>query len=125
MINEFEIAARAAHEINRIYCGSCNDSTIPPWDDAPISQKNSILMGVQAIAANPSITPAQQHEGWLKLKTEEGWMYGPVKDVDRKIHPCMLPYDQLPAQQRIKDTIFGTVVRAILAYYGVLPSECV
>jgi hypothetical protein len=123
--NIFETAAIAAHEANKAYCEACDDFSIPPWKEAPDSQKKSILMGVESIASNPSITPSQQHEGWLKLKNEEGWVYGETKDVVRKIHPCMLPYDQLPYQQRIKDTIFGTIVRAVLAHYGVLPSECV
>jgi hypothetical protein len=118
-------ACKAAHEINRIYCEACGDDSVKPWDECDTSQRVSIQMGVEDIIRNSSITPVQQHEGWLKLKEEEGWVYGEVKDVEKKIHPCMLPYDQLPAQQRTKDTIFGTVVRAILAHHGVLPVECV
>jgi len=125
MKNLITVVARTAHDINKVYCEACDDYSIQSWEDAPDSQKHSIMLGVEDIMRDPSITPIQQHEGWLKLKTEEGWMYGPVKDVDRKIHPYMLPYGQLPAQQRIKDIIFGTVVRAILAHHGVLPSECV
>jgi hypothetical protein len=119
------VVARTAHNINKAYCEACDDYSIPAWEDAPDSQKNSIRLGIESIIKDPSITPEQQHEGWLRFKTEEGWVYGEVKDVEKKIHPCMLPYDQLPAQQRIKDTIFGTVVRAILAHHGVLPAECV
>lgn len=41
--------------------------------------------------------------------------FGPVKDPERKEHPCFVPYDQLPAAQRAKDHIFNAVVRAVLA----------
>ena len=26
----------------------------------------------------------------------DGWKYGPVKDPEKKEHPCFVPYDDLP-----------------------------
>jgi len=34
-----------------------------------------------------------------------------VKDAKAKTHPCMVDYDQLPAEQRRKDELFGAAVR--------------
>jgi hypothetical protein len=69
---------------------------------------------VQAIIDNPSITPEQLHEEWLKQKVKDGWVFGVKKDQINKIHPCMLPYDRLPSNDRTKDAIFGATVRAVL-----------
>jgi hypothetical protein len=105
--------ARVCHEANRAYCLSLGDDSQAPWDDAPEWQKNSAIVGVQAHLANPHMTPEQSHESWLSLKREEGWKFGPVKDVEKKEHPCFLPYAELPAAQRVKDSLFSAVVNAL------------
>jgi len=50
----------------------------------------------------------------MKQKRDDGWVYGEVKDPERKTHPCMVPYDDLPIEQRAKDTLFGATVRGVL-----------
>ena len=42
-----------------------------------------------------------EHERWVKNRCEEGWVYGPVKDIERKVSPYMIPYDLL--KEDIKD----------------------
>ena len=58
--------------------------------------------------------PRESHAGWLAEKVATGWVYGPVKDPAAKTHPCMVPYDDLPPEQRAKDSIYVSVVRAVL-----------
>jgi hypothetical protein len=101
--------AQLAHEVNRAYCKSIGDSSIPKWEDAPDWQKDSILNGVNMHLSNPDATPDESHKNWLKQKEEEGWIYGPVKDVERKMHPCMKPYEELPESQKAKDYIFKAI----------------
>jgi hypothetical protein len=43
----------------------------------------------------------------------DGWKYGPVKDPEKKEHPCFVPYDRLPTEQKAKDYIFGAVVKSL------------
>lgn len=38
----------------------------------------------------------------------------PNKDPEKKVHPCMVPYDQLPKEQQVKDAIFVGIVHAML-----------
>lgn len=109
-----EAAARAAHEANRVYCASIGDHSQMRWEDAPDWQKKSAFLGALQIYNFPHTSPRESHEGWLKNKALEGWKFGPEKNVDAKEHPCFLPYDELPPAQRAKDSIFGSVVRAIL-----------
>jgi hypothetical protein len=107
-------AAKAAHEANRVLCLALGDTSQPAWEDAPDWQRNSAYSGVSMIAENPATTPEQSHEGWLKVKAADGWKYGEKKDPDKKEHPCFVPYSELPAPQRLKDEMFGLVVRAVL-----------
>ncbi|MFD0468599.1 RyR domain-containing protein [Nonomuraea thailandensis] len=53
------------------------------------------------------------HEAWCEHKRAEGWTYGPDKDPDAKTHPCLVPYDQLPVEQRVKDAVFHAIVGAL------------
>ena len=111
MMDPFDIA-RIAHEANRAYCRTIGDRSQPPWDDAPEWQRDSAVAGVEATLADPDRTPEESHAGWMAQKQKDGWRYGHTKDPENKRHPCMVPYDELPADQRTKDHIFVAVVRA-------------
>lgn len=108
-------AARIAHEVNRIYCQGLGDMAQQPWETAPEWQRGSAVAGVRSIVENDGLTPKQSHECWLALKRSQGWVYGEVKDAEKKTHPCMVEYEQLPSAQRTKNAIFGAVVRGILS----------
>lgn len=109
--NEIEQCAEFAHEVNRAYCKALGDDSQPRWDNAPAWQKESACNGVRAILANPATTPQESHAGWMAEKVAAGWVYGEAKDPEKKTHPCMVPYDSLPQEQRAKDHLFGAVVR--------------
>lgn len=101
-----------AHEINRIYCMSLGDYFQPTWALAPAWQKESVIQGVKNVISQvETITPEKSHENWAKMKIMDGWTYGPEKDPAKKTHPCLVPYDELPLEQRIKDELFVTTVR--------------
>ncbi len=105
--------AQVAHEINRAYCAALGDETQVAWEDAPEWQRASIISGVEMHLANPDATPEQSHESWLAQKLADGWEYGEVKDVQKKQHPCCVPYDQLPPEQKAKDYLFRSVVHML------------
>lgn len=105
--------AKTAHEINKAYCESIGDFSQPTWEDAPEWQKSSAINGVQFHIDNPEATPSASHESWLKQKREEGWKYGEVKNADKKEHPCFVPYEQLPMEQRSKDYLFRQTIHSL------------
>ncbi|MNE60391.1 RyR domain protein [compost metagenome] len=45
----------------------------------------------------------------MAQKTRDGWVYGKEKRPEVKMHPCMVPYDQLPQEQRSKDYLFKAI----------------
>ncbi|WP_110930671.1 RyR domain-containing protein [Paenibacillus bouchesdurhonensis] len=104
-----EQIARICHEVNRAYCSSIGDASQPNWEDALEWQKDSAVNGVE-FHLNNDTTPEQSHENWMREKIASGWVYGPVKDPEKKEHPCMIPYDQLPKEQRTKDYLFKAIV---------------
>jgi hypothetical protein len=42
-----------------------------------------------------------EHNGWMAHRCVNGWCYGETRDDERKLHPDMLPYAQLP--ERVRD----------------------
>jgi RyR domain len=73
------------------------------------------LIGVDLHLGNPELGPEASHESWMAHKLEAGWSYGAVKDAEAKVHPCMVPFDQLPKDQQAKDFVFRAVVHAMRA----------
>ena len=112
---KIEAIAKVCHEANRAYCQTIGDNSQPSWEDAPEWQRNSAIKGVEFTRDNPSAPPSASHDSWLEEKRVHGWKYGPIKDAEAKEHPCYVPYDQLPPEQRAKDSLFQGVARSLLA----------
>lgn len=105
-----EQLAELCHEANRTYCHLIGDESQAPWKTAPEWQKVSARNGVLFHLQNPGASPSASHENWLEEKVRDGWSYGPVKDPVAKQHPCFMPYDNLPVEQRMKDNLFIAIV---------------
>lgn len=106
---EMQQIAALCHEVNRAYCQSLGDDGQPPWEEAGDWQKNSAINGVLYHTNNPDAKPADSHNSWMKKLATEGWKYGKEKDVEKKEHPCFVPYSDLPPAQKAKDYIFKAI----------------
>ena len=105
--------ARVAHGVNKAYCEALGDTSQPDWVDAPQWQVDSACKGVEFHLAATHAQPEHSHISWLKQKIDDGWVYGPVKDAEKKEHPCCVPYTELPKEQQAKDYIFMAVVNEL------------
>lgn len=101
--------ARVIHENNRALQFFNGEEVGPEWLNAPQEQITSTVKGLQMVALGAN--PRSLHESWMKDKVDAGWVLGPVKDEEKKTHPCILPYDQLPKEQQLKDVIFYTTAK--------------
>ena len=109
-----EQIARVCHDANRAYCETIGDNSQKSWAEAEQWQRNSAVNGVSFALSHPDSPASSQHEAWLRDKVSDGWVNGPVKDFALKTHPCIVPYDQLPIEQRMKDYLFKAVVAAFI-----------
>ena len=105
--------ARICHEANRAYCQTLGDNSQPAWEEAPDWQKESAVNGVCFYLDHPKLGPKDSHDNWADLKFNQGWKYGAVKDPEKKEHPCLVSFDELPEDQQLKDALFLSVVRAL------------
>lgn len=51
------------------------------------------------------------HEVWAETRIAQGWSYGPERNDQLKHHPCLIPYEELPEEEREYDrnTAIGTL----------------
>ena len=61
-----------------------------------VSLPQELLVLTEQIAENV-------HEVWAAARIAEGWTYGPVRDDVRKQTPCLVPYADLPEEEKEYD----------------------
>ena len=104
-----EQTAQLCHEANAAYCRARGDYSHADWADTPQNIQESAIKSVLFHWYNPDKTPRESHEEWMRHKREEGWQYGQQKDTGQRKHPCFMPYDNLPVEEKAKDHIFKAI----------------
>lgn len=51
------------------------------------------------------------HEVWAETRIRQGWTYGEQRNDELKTHPCLIPYEDLPEEEKEYDrnTSIGTL----------------
>ena len=51
------------------------------------------------------------HEVWAETRIRQGWTYGEQRNDELKTHPCLIPYEELPEEEKEYDrnTSIGTL----------------
>ena len=67
-----------------------------PIDTTDVELSEELLQLVELLAENT-------HNVWAKGRMDEGWTLGPVRNDELKQHPCLIPYDELPENEKEYD----------------------
>jgi len=111
--NKIGWIAKVCHQANKAWCESDGDYSQKDWLEAEQWQIQSAVSGVKFRIENPDAKEDAQHNAWMKDKTDDGWVYGEVKDAEKKTHPCIVPFNELPEFQQKKDKLFSAIVDAL------------
>jgi len=68
-------------------------------------------------------TPEEAHNSWMESYFKMGWKYGDVRDPVAKLHPDLVPYYDLPLDEREKDAIFLAFVFVAKSILGEKPQK--
>lgn len=51
------------------------------------------------------------HDVWAETRIKQGWKYGERRNDELKTHPCLVPYEELPEEEKEYDrnTSIGTL----------------
>lgn len=78
-------------------------------DTSNVELSEDILELIELLAKNT-------HDNWAKERISNGWRYGPIRDDYNKEHPCLVPYEQLPEDEKDYDRITAKqTLKAIIA----------
>lgn len=83
------------------------------WEDAEEAYQKGLIAGVTAYFESPELTPAQEHQAWVDAKLADGWVSGAVLDASSKVHPLLLPFDELPIEHRSRAVMLHAAVHAL------------
>ena len=67
-----------------------------PIDTSGVILSDDVLALSEALARNT-------HEVWAEGRIKDGWSYGETRDDDRRLHPCLIPYEELSEEEREYD----------------------
>jgi len=67
-----------------------------PIDTSDIVLPDELLELTEKLAENV-------HDNWSAGRIAEGWTYGKVRDDEKKTTPCLVPYDELPEEEKEYD----------------------
>ncbi len=87
-----------------------------PMDLSAVLMPEELRDAVERIAENT-------HYVWLRGRLEEGWTWGPRRSDAAKESPCMVPYDELPENEKAYDRRTAeSVIKMLLAMdYRIVP----
>ena len=85
--------------------------TPQPFDTREITLLPEVQQLIEQIAANV-------HEVWAATRISEGWKYGPIRKDEQKEHPCLVPYDHLPENEKEYDRKTATETLKAIVLLG-------
>lgn len=68
------------------------------YKPSPVDTSN-VILSEELISLTEKISE-NVHEVWAKGRIDDGWSYGEVRDDNKKITPCLVPYDELPESEK-------------------------
>jgi len=78
--------------------------TPQPIDTSDVKLPEELEMLVEQMSKNV-------HEVWAETRIQQGWTYGEQRNDELKTHPCLIPYEELPEEEKEYDrnTSVGTL----------------
>lgn len=65
------------------------------------------------------------HDTWAAQRFEDGWILGPQRDDHARTHPCLVPFEELPEEEKVYDRNAATELlkRVLQLNFRILPPE--
>ena len=108
-----EVIAEFVHETLSNWARLRGMPEYPSWADAEDWMRASTIESVEHVLNDQDAAPGAQHEQWIEQKIRDGYKWGKKKDDKAKTHPMLVPFAELPVDERAKDAIIVALVRAL------------
>ncbi len=109
-----ERRAAFVYEAARAYAMFCGCPVVPrPWALREEDFKKGFVEKVSALCSGEmevEASPKEIHDQWVLSYKKMGWVYGEVYDTVKRVHPDLVPYDDLDPREKMKDDVFVKLV---------------
>lgn len=87
-----------------------------PIDISNVALPDELLTLTEKLAENT-------HEVWASNRIKQGWAYGEARNDEKKLTPCLVPYSELPEEEKDYDrnTALETLRMIIKLGYKISP----
>ena len=108
LMNLTERRAEFVYDAARLAAIGANAPIIPVvWVEREQPFKDQFLKVIERQCGEQrSNSPEELHGSWMQAYFSMGWIYGEKYDREKKIHPDLVPYNQLGQLERDKDEVF-------------------
>ncbi|EIC22036.1 RyR domain-containing protein [Thiorhodovibrio frisius] len=104
--------SQAEHIAAKLACGGLIATSEPLMADgsqAPLWSRPDFLEPLSRM----------EHDRWASDRLLDGWVYGPTRDNAARLHPDLIPYDDLSEDLREKDRVAVATIPFILQLGGI------
>lgn len=105
--------ARVAHEG---VCGlrqANGFGDCPPWEETTSEERQHAMQSVIAVIRQKSFDSEAIHARYVEEMKANGWTLGEKLDPVAKTSPLLVPFAELPLEQRQEDMVFRAIVLAL------------
>jgi hypothetical protein len=58
------------------------------------------------------------HDLWARMRMSEGWKHGEQRNDDLRLHPCLVPYSELPESEKEYDRALAIATLKVIIARG-------
>lgn len=88
-----------------------------PIDTSDIHLPEGLTPLIESLAKNV-------HEIWAKERMNKGWTYGKKRDDEKKNHPCLVAYEDLPEEEKVYDRNTSIETLKLITKLGFQITKC-
>lgn len=126
MSDSNEERAIFVYEAARLAAIAAGAPIIPvPWEDREQDFRLQFLDVIERqCGPQRSSSPEELHGSWVQAYLKNGWVYGEKYDPESRVHPDLVPYEQLGQLEKDKDAVFVALCEIAREYiYTPAPGE--
>ncbi len=90
--------------------GASAGQDIPVWSRANANEKLWIRGSVACCLKEPEASLEARHQRWTTAMDLAEWKHGKVLDYEKKIHPYLVPFLELPGEERFRRQLIEAIV---------------
>ncbi len=125
MMTITERRAEFVYDAARLAAIAANAPVVPvPWKEREPAFKTQFLAVIERQCGQQrSSSPEELHGSWVQAYLKNGWVYGERYDSESRVHPDLVPYEQLGQLEKDKDAVFVALCEIARRYIYTLDPE--